>query len=237
MVAITSTNKAASPNLNPVNSGQDSSSIKSTVEIKKSEASQNTSFAQEISQLPKVQELKTIPIINSGVNTSKKVLANLFRLAGFVGASLSVASYFLFNLKSLAVVFGIPTGMAFFIAHTLAKSVKNNQATFATDPVKILHEAINKPELLEKDLNRVLYAVEQVKDMKDSDPMKSEGKRAIETLNDIVDTKLEQLKVLGHEADSDNLALESEYKRFKVAYEEMKDSESIQTALHRPTSV
>jgi hypothetical protein len=237
MVAITSTNKTASPSSNPVSSGQGSSSKKPTAEIKQSEVAQKTSFAQEISQLPKVQELKTIPIINSGVNASKKVFANLFRLAGFVGASLSVASYFLFNLKSLAVVFGIPTAMAFFIAHTLAKSVKNNQATFSTDPVKILHEAIKKPELLEKDLNRILYAVEQVKDMKDSDLIKSDGKRAIETLNDIVDTKLEQLKALGHEGESDNLALESEYKRFKVAYDEMKDLESIQTALHRPTSV
>lgn len=197
----------------------------------------SASLAQEISQLPRVQELKTIPIINSGVNTSKKVLANLFRLAGFVGASLSVASYFLFNLKSLALVFGLPTGMAFFIAHTLAKSVKNNQATFSTNPVEILNEAINKPNLLEKDLNRVLYAVEQIKDMKNSDPLKSEGKHAIETLNEIVDTKLEQLSRLENEADADNLALESEYRRFKVAYNEMKDLESLQVALHKSTSV
>jgi hypothetical protein len=243
MVAIPSTNPI-NYNSKSVNSGQDPGSrgvIKNRQEAqstKKNDPREDaTTLAQEISELPKVQELKTMPIINSGVNTSKKVLANLFRLAGFVGASLSIASYFLFNLKSLALVFGIPTGMAFFIAHTLVKSVKNNQTTFSTNPVKILNEAVNKPDLLETDLNRVLYAVEHVKDMKNSDPLKPEGINAIETLNDIVDTRLEQLSLLENEADADNLALVSEYNRFKVAYNEMKDLESQQVALHKSTSV
>ena len=174
------------------------------------------SFAKEVIDLPKIQELRSLPVLNTATNFVKKNTGRLFKVGGFVGATLSVLTYFLFNLKSLAMLLGIPTAMAFYIAHSLGKSAENDEVGFSTNPHEILQETINKPGLLETHLTLVLQAVEQIKDTKESAPKKQEGIRLIETLNAIVDSKLDQLA--GFE-DSRTVSLKHELERFKASYD------------------
>lgn len=177
------------------------------------------SLLREIDQLPKVQELKSMPILTTGINFAKKNTARLLKLAGFMGAISSLVTYFLFNLKSLAILLGIPTGMAFYISHDLSQSIDKTAAEFSTNPHEILRTTINKPGNLETNFVTVLQAVEQIKDMSDSDHNKQSGIELIEDLNLIVDSKLRQLE--GFE-DQNSVALKHELERFKIAYDEMK---------------
>lgn len=185
-------------------------------------SARDKSFIKELNELPKVQELKTMPVLNTASNFVKKNLSRSFKFAGFVGASFSIITYFLFNLKSLAVLFGIPAAMSFYIAHTLSKSAKKDTMELSTNPHQILQNAINNPRVIETNLVPVLQATEQIKDMKDSDPKKVEGIQLIEDLNTIVDSKLMQLE--GFE-DQDSVALKHELERFKTSYDEMKNTQ------------
>lgn len=178
--------------------------------------SKGKSLATEIGELPKVQELKSLPILNKISNSGKKLISLAFKVAGFAGASLSIMTYFIFNLRSVAMLLGVPTAMAFFIAHVAGKSAKDDTVGFSNNPNEMLNETINNPGLLETNLNRVLQAVEQIKDMKDSDPQKKDGIELVEKLNIIVDSKLMQIK--GFE---ESIPLQHELERFKVAYDEM----------------
>jgi len=221
--------------------------VVSTEDIQTSEASKlpdtepsrgtGKSLAQEMQELPKVQELKSLPVLHSAANFVKKNTARLFNLGGFVGASLSIMTYFLFNLRSLAMLIGVPTAMAFYIAHNLRKSAKEDATDFSINPKTMLQETINNPGLLETNLNKVLQAMEQIKDMKNTDPKKTEGIELIEKLNLIVDSKLTQVKDF---EDSVSIAVQYELERFKVSYEEMRGNLSepelsATEALHKAT--
>lgn len=212
------TNKASEPSKGPEVSVNDIQVTEASrlPDIEKIR-SQAKSLAQEVSELPKVQELKSLPILHTATNFLKKNTARLFNLGGFVGASLSIMTYFLFNLRSVAMLLGVPTAMAFYIAHNLNKSTKEDAIGFSSDPKVMLGETINNPGLLETNLNRVLQAVEQIKDMKNSDPKKEEGIELIEKLNIIVDSKLMQIKDF-----EESIPLQHELERFKVSYDEMK---------------
>lgn len=212
------TNKAAELSQGPAVSVDDIQIIEANkLPDAVSTRSTGQSLAKELGDLPKVQELKSLPVLNTAANFLKKNTARLFNLGGFVGASLSIMTYFLFNLRSVAMLLGVPTAMAFYIAHNLGKSAKEDSAGFTTNPKEMLRETIDNPGLLETNLNRVLQAVEQIKDMKNSDPKKEEGIELIEKLNMIVDSKLMQIKDF-----DESIPLQHELERFKVSYDEMK---------------
>ncbi len=103
-------------------------------------------------------------------DSTKSIVSKVLKFGAFVGATASVAATFALNLKSVGLLFAIPTAMAFFIAHTLQRSLKETDPKFLTDPLRDLKAINHDPQKLETNMNQVMYVIEDAKKVKPDKP-------------------------------------------------------------------
>jgi hypothetical protein len=160
-------------------------------------------------------EKKLIPISKNSIfaNLANFVKLNTSRLmwgVGFVTAGFAIVSNFLFGSQLLSIFFGIPSLMAFFMAHTLGKSVDKGKNNLFYDPFQLIETYLDDPKKLDLESIQALYAIDELKtEMENNPDSKLEILPLLKRLLNISYIKLKQIKE-GDDANSAKIRLETE---------------------------
>lgn len=169
---------------------------------------QARSEAEKISQPMKMQKSFDDPQItkkrqafdafNKASSFGASIGSKALNFAGFVGASLASLSYMFFNLKTVALILGLPSGALLYGAYRLKrKSLElNNSVVTNRDPVEVLQKASEDSLFLEKNLQQVKFALVQVRDMSDKKPEKQKAIDYLQTIHNKILARYQELEAI-----------------------------------------
>lgn len=145
-------------------------------------------------------------------NFSQKGLCTVLNLAGYFGAGLAFLSYFVLNLKSLSLFFGIPTGMSFLISYHLQRSLKDSDSNVTLDPIKGLRDIVHKSGL-NQNIEKVtlMRDIAEAKKLLNSPEQGEEAKDLLLALKAMVDSRLYEISRLESSFEEDKDLLEFYY--------------------------
>lgn len=208
------------------------------------------SLARDINSLQSVKELKGAKVVRQGINFIGKNTARLLKGAGFVGVGAAGLVYFLTNLKIIAGLFAAPALLSFGLAHFINRSVKQNQNDdlASSDPIDVLRKARADSTILESDgeISRVMQAMDNIRDLDNTDKKKIEALDLIFTLAEPIKDKMFQEQ--NNYVTTDKEAKMRDYQQFLDLAEEIRSeyesdvgsisaqekSETQEEKLHKP---
>ncbi len=205
MVApVTNSNNTSYPKTTPL-VGQNPSEPKPSINLKREELenlSQAINKKITSSEINPTDAIKDSPrwiepLMNFAKGTGSWVLKGI----GMIGAGLAFLSYFVFNLKTLSMIFGIPTLTAFFLSYSLKQKMHESGKGANLDPIKGLEKIIHEDKINpETDPSMLLKYIHDVREIYNS-TKSYESARALKAIELMVDAKLYELQRLG---DSDS---------------------------------
>lgn len=158
-------------------------------DLSKVEGKTTSQIIQERIQVPRL----LVKLSNFGMNSASWIL----KATGIVGAVLSFLSYFVLNLKSLAVLFGIPTAGLFWMSYHLKRSLQDSDSDQALDPIKGLRNFIQESKLnQDADKTMMMRYIFETKKLLQSPEQGAEAKDLLITLKSMVDSKLDEMSKL-----------------------------------------
>ena len=161
-------------------------------------STESRNIGQKLSQ--KLVRSKSIyqgsqPVFRSTVDFVKKNTSRALWGIGFGTASLSVLSYFLIGSKILSFIFGIPTLMSFYIAHSIGNNIVKGKNNLFRNPLEQIKECISNPEKIDNENVQVLQSIDELKDLIDKKSDKvPEITDVLSRFKDLLKTKYEQIK-------------------------------------------
>ncbi|MCE2928036.1 MAG: hypothetical protein LW817_00210 [Candidatus Caenarcaniphilales bacterium] len=170
-------------------------------------APQNIEDKEKLAELSRTQQSLLAAeqeIENPGLKSLNKVIgvastASSFALkaAGMIGAALTAGIYFFTGFKLLALLTAIPSGMAFYIAHSLGQHASKSKELDLSDPIKIFEKAQTEPEYLEDRIDKLYNALDRVDDWNDKDSRHQTVQKLLESLKVSLNYKRTQLELPG----------------------------------------
>ncbi len=135
------------------------------------------------------------------MNLAKGVGSWVLKGVAIAGAGLAFLSYFVFNLKTLSLIFGIPTLTAFYLSYSLKQKMKESGTGGDLDPIKGLEKIIHEEKInSETDSSMLLKYIHDVREIYNT-TKSYESATALKAIESMIDAKLYELQRLG-DADS-----------------------------------
>jgi len=135
------------------------------------------------------------PVFVNIMDFSKKITARAMWGMGLGTAGLGVLSYFLIGSKILSLIFAVPTLMAFFIGHSLGKTVIKGQNTLFKNPLEQIEAYISEPQRLDTENVQALQTIDELKDLaKSKSEKREEVAEQLKRFRDIIQVKFNQVQ-------------------------------------------
>jgi hypothetical protein len=119
-----------------------------------------------------VDKSQGLNFIESLWNGGKKFSRKVCLVGGWASASAAIVSVLVLNIKSLAVLFGIPAALFLYTASTLGRDIKTDPTSgVVKDPLNSLKHILEKhPEALRDDPKFVINTIQAITYIKKNDP-------------------------------------------------------------------